>query len=175
MIELLVLGIFSLLLITCIFLNVSIVVALLLGFLLFTGYGLFKKHPLSLLLKMAWDGVKSAGNILLTFIVIGMLTAIWRLSGTIPAIIYYSIALIRPSIFLPLVFVLNAIVSILIGTSFGTAATMGVICMAMGKAMGMSPVLVGGAILSGAFYGDRCSPVSTSAMLVSELSPKAKD
>ena len=169
MIELMVLGIFSLLLIVCIFLDVSIIVALLLGFLLFTGYGLYKKHPLPDLLNMAWGGVKSAGNILLTFIVIGMLTAIWRLCGTIPAIIYYSIALIRPSIFLPLVFVLNAVVSILIGTSFGTAATMGVICMAMGKAMGMHPILIGGAILSGAFYGDRCSPVSTSAMLVSEL------
>ena len=169
MAEAITLLLFTCVLIGCILADASILIALFLGLLLFLGYGLFRHHTLSSLLQMAFDGVKGAGNILLTFLVIGMLTAVWRLSGTIPAIIYYSIALIRPSIFLPLVFVLNAVVSILIGTSFGTAATMGVICMAMGKAMGMSPVLVGGAMLSGAFYGDRCSPVSTSAMLVSEL------
>jgi NhaC family Na+:H+ antiporter len=66
-------------------------------------------------------------------------------------------------------FLLNALVSFLMGTSFGTSATMGVICMTMAKSMGMNPVIVGGAMLSGALWGDRCSPVSTSALLISEL------
>ena len=57
----------------------------------------------------------------------------------------------------------------LTGTSFGTSATIGVICMSMGISAGTSPLLLGGAILSGAFFGDRCSPFSTSALLVSEL------
>ncbi|MBQ3283025.1 MAG: sodium:proton antiporter, partial [Atopobiaceae bacterium] len=57
----------------------------------------------------------------------------------------------------------------LMGSSFGTAATMGVICMAIGTAMGVSPALMGGAILSGRFFGDRCSPMSSSAALVATL------
>lgn len=60
-------------------------------------------------------------------------------------------------------------ISFLTGTSFGTAATMGVICMTMANAMEVNPMLSGGAILSGIFFGDRCSPVSTSALLVADL------
>ena len=59
--------------------------------------------------------------------------------------------------------------SVLTGTSFGTAATMGVICAAIGSSLGLNQLLVGGAVLSGVYFGDRCSPVSTSALLVSEL------
>ena len=63
----------------------------------------------------------------------------------------------------------NCGVSMLTGTAFGTAATMGTICVSVGISMGMDPVLLGGAMLSGVYFGDRCSPVSTSALLVSEL------
>ena len=73
------------------------------------------------------------------------------------------------SAFIVIAFLLNALVSFLTGTAFGTAATMGVICMTMALAMGIDPLYVGGAILSGVYWGDRCSPVSTSALLVSEL------
>lgn len=66
-------------------------------------------------------------------------------------------------------FLLCSLVSFLTGTAFGTAATMGVICMTMAKSMNVSDVLAGGAILAGIYFGDRCSPVSTSALLVSEL------
>lgn len=59
--------------------------------------------------------------------------------------------------------------SILIGTSFGTAATMGVICMSIGRVMGVSQVLESGAILSGIYFGDRCSPLSTSALVVATI------
>ena len=64
---------------------------------------------------------------------------------------------------------LNSLVSFLIGTSFGTAATMGAICIAMAQAMDISLALAGGAAISGAFFGDRCSPVSTSTLLVAEV------
>ena len=98
-----------------------------------------------------------------------MLTALWRAAGTIPVIICYAAKLIHPSIFVLLTFLLNALLSLLMGTSFGTAATMGVICMTMGRTMGVNPAYVGGAIVSGIYFGDRCSPVSTSALLVSEV------
>lgn len=66
-------------------------------------------------------------------------------------------------------FLLCSLISFLTGTSFGTAATMGVICMTMAKSMNISEIVAGGAILSGIYLGDRCSPFSTSALLVSEL------
>lgn len=66
-------------------------------------------------------------------------------------------------------FLLCSILSVLIGTSLGTAATIGVICFSIGKAMGINPYYVGGAVLSGIYFGDRCSPMSTSALLIAEL------
>ena len=66
-------------------------------------------------------------------------------------------------------FLLCCLVSFLTGTSFGSAATIGVICMTMADSMGIPSIYTGGAILAGIFFGDRCSPVSTSALLVSEL------
>lgn len=66
-------------------------------------------------------------------------------------------------------FLLCCLISFLTGTSFGSVATMGVICMTMAKSMGISTILEGGAILAGIYFGDRCFPVSTSALLVSEL------
>ena len=98
-----------------------------------------------------------------------MLTALWRAAGTIPAIISYAASLIHPKTVVLMSFILNCGVSLLTGTAFGTAATMGVISMTMGIAMGADPVLLGGAIVSGAYFGDRASPMSTSALLVSEL------
>ena len=69
-----------------------------------------------------------------------------------------------PEVILLASFLLNCGISVLTGTSFGTAATIGVICMSMGVSEGANPLLLGGAILSGAFFGDRCSPFSTSAL-----------
>ena len=63
----------------------------------------------------------------------------------------------------------SCLISFLTGTAFGSAATIGVICMTMANSAGVPPVYTGGAILAGVFFGDRCSPVSTSALLVSEL------
>ena len=79
--------------------------------------------------------------------------------------------LISPAAFPLLAFLLCTAMSFLTGTSFGTAATVGTICMTMAAAMGLSPVLAAGTILSGSFFGDRCSPMSTSALLVSALTP----
>ena len=118
---------------------------------------------------MSVKGVKTVKNLLITFLLIGVVTALWRAAGTIPMIICYASKMIHPSAFILIAFLLNALVSFLTGTAFGTSATMGVICMTMALAMGINPLFVGGAILSGVYWGDRCSPVSTSALLVSEL------
>ena len=160
---------FSLSLIFCLFLNFSVVYALIIGYMIFVIYGLIKGHNLIVLIKKSFEGVLTVKNILLVFILIGMITALWRASGTIAYIVYMGSKLISPSILILLTFLLCSILSVLIGTSLGTAATMGVICASIGKAMGVNPYYIGGAVLSGIYFGDRCSPMSTSALLISEL------
>ena len=160
---------FSLSLITCLLLKFSVVYALVIGYIIFIIYGLIKRHNLIILIKKSFEGVLTVKNILLVFILIGMITALWRASGTIAFIVYMGSKLISPSILILLTFLLCAVLSLLIGTSLGTAATMGVICFSIGKTMGINPYYIGGAVLSGIYFGDRCSPMSTSALLISEL------
>ena len=167
--ELLVLLLFCAGLLVCVATGWSILYALGAGLALFLLYGRAKGFGWRELLRVALSGVKTVKNILIAFVLIGMLTALWRAAGTIPVIVSYAVRLIHPGIFVLMTFVLNGMISVLTGTAFGTAATMGVICATMGASMGVDPVLVGGAILSGAYFGDRCSPVSTSALLVAEL------
>ena len=160
---------FSLSLIFCLLLKYSVIYALIVGYIIFVTYGLIKGHDLKVLIKKSFEGVLTVKNILLVFVLIGMITALWRASGTIAFIVYMGSKLISPSILILLTFLLCSILSFLIGTSLGTAATMGVICVSIGKAMGINPYYLGGAVLSGIYFGDRCSPMSTSALLIIEL------
>ena len=147
---------FCLALLVCIVLRANILYALLAGLVIFTLYGKKQGFSWKELGKMICSGVKTSASVLLVFPLIGILTAFWRACGTLPFIICCAVDLIRPEILLLMAFLLNCGVSMLTGTAFGTAATMGT-------------VLLGGAMLSGVYFGDRCSPVSTSALLVSEL------
>ena len=160
---------FSLSLIFCLLLKYSVIYALIVGYIIFMTYGLIKGYDLKVLIKKSFEGVLTVKNILLVFILIGMITALWRASGTIGFIVYMGSKLISPSILILLTFLLCSILSFLIGTSLGTAATMGVICVSIGKAMEINPYYLGGAVLSGIYFGDRCSPMSTSALLITEL------
>ena len=163
------LGIFCAGLIVCVAAGWDVLIALVFGWALFCLYGRRRGCSWRSLLCMSRDGIRPVTTILCTFLLIGMLTALWRAAGTIPLIVCLLSGLIRPGAFLLLAFLLNCILSVLTGTSFGTAATMGVITMTVARTMGISPLWTGGAILAGVYFGDRCSPVSTSALLVSRL------
>ena len=167
--SIIVILLFSLSLIVCLLLKYSVIYALIVGYIIFITYGFMKGHNLIVLIKKSFEGVLTVKNILLVFVLIGMITALWRASGTIAFIVYIGSKLISPSILILLTFLLCSILSVLIGTSLGTAATMGVICASIGKTMGVNPYYVGGAVLSGIYFGDRCSPMSTSALLIAEL------
>lgn len=167
--ETLFLLLFAVVLTVFIAFDLSIVLALLIGLFLFSLYAKLKGNTVKAICTMIVDGAKTSKNILIVFCLVGILTALWRDCGTIPTIIAYTVDLINPKSFIFMTFLLCCLVSFLIGTSFGSAATMGVICVTMGTAMGVNPILTGGAMLSGVLFGDRCSPVSTSALLVSEL------
>ncbi|MBO4418535.1 MAG: sodium:proton antiporter [Oscillospiraceae bacterium] len=167
--EWLIIGLFCAALVLGLVLDLSMLWALCFGLALFWYYGRRKGFSWRDLAAMTWEGVSTVSGILTTFLLIGVMTALWRAAGTVSVIVCRAEDLIQPAVFLLMTFLLNCGLSLLMGTSMGTAATMGVICAAMGRAMGVSPLFTGGAVLAGVFFGDRCSPVSTSALLVATV------
>ena len=142
---------------------------LILGWLLFFDYGLLRGHDMRSLARMSVRGLSNVGSVLLLFALIGALTASWRAAGTIPAITCWSVSVLTPATLVPASFLLCCVMSLLTGSSFATSATMGVVCMTIGTSIGANPALVGGAIVSGCFVGDQCSPMSSSASLVAGI------
>ena len=169
MVEISVLTLFAVSLVFCIGFDISILAALVFGFFLFYGYGLYTKHSVKEMAVLAFSGIKTVRNILITFILIGIITATWRVCGTSPYIVYHATKICSPGIMVLITFLLCCLISALTGTAFGTAATMGVICVTMASSMGVPILYSGGAVLAGSFFGDRCSPMSTSALLVSTV------
>lgn len=169
MVESMVLAAFAVLLVVGSVAHVPLVATLVLGYVLFTCHGLARGHSLRELLDRSLESAVAVRDVILLFVIIGALTAAWRASGTIPAIVAWASRLLSPAACLVMCFLLCSLMSLLMGTGFGTVATMGVICMAIASAMGADRVLVGGAIIAGSYFGDRCSPVSSSALLVSTL------
>lgn len=169
MLEIGILSVFTVSLLLCVGLDISILIALVFGFFLLFFYGIYKKHSASEMLSLAFSGIKTVRNILINFVLIGIITAVWRAGGTIPYIVYHATKVCDPSAMVLICFLLCALISFLTGTAFGTSATMGVICITIANSMGIPILFSGGAVLSGAFWGDRCSPMSTSALLISSL------
>jgi NhaC family Na+:H+ antiporter len=121
------------------------------------------------LIKMAWIGSRQSVPVFSVLLLIGGVIAAWMAAGTVPAIVYYGIQLINPGYFILSAFVLTSLVSLLIGTSFGAAGTIGLALMIMAKGSEVDPHLIAGAIISGAYVGDRCSPMSSSANLIAGI------
>ncbi|MFT5873474.1 MAG: NhaC family Na+:H+ antiporter, partial [Clostridium sp.] len=128
-----------------------------------------KGIALKLVLSMAFEGGKKSVLIIKIFILIGAITSIWMASGTVPAIVYYCIKLIKPNVFILSAFLTCCFVSFLIGTAFGTSGTVGIALMVVAKGGGVNLAATAGAIIAGAYFGDRCSPMSSSAILVAHL------
>ena len=169
MVEISVISLFAVGLIFCIGYDISILIALVFGFFLFFGYGLYRKHGAREMAVLVFSGIRTVKNILITFILIGIITAVWRACGTIPYIVYHATRVCSPGAMVLITFLLCSLISVLTGTAFGTAATMGVICVTISTSMGIPLLYSGGAALAGSFFGDRCSPMSTSALLVSTV------
>lgn len=169
MFELIILAIFLLALIVCLSTGMSIILALVFGLFLFSFYAWRRGFCIREICDMLLDGAGKVKNILLVFVCIGCLTAVWRICGTIPYIVYYSAGFIKPEIFIFCAFALCSLLSYLTGSSFATAGTVGTICAMLGNAAGIPPLPLGGAIMSGCYFGDRCSPMSSSALLVAEV------
>jgi len=169
MTEIILLGMFVAALLVCIVADASILFALVFGLMIFSFYAHEQGHTPRKIFKMWKAGVGTIKPILITLMLIGIITAYWRAAGVIPAIIFYTSDFFTPAIILLMTFWLCGLISTLTGTAFGTGATMGIICAAIADSLGVPVWLTGGAILSGCYLGDRCSPMSTSALLVATL------
>ncbi|MBY0517276.1 MAG: Na+/H+ antiporter NhaC [Bacteriovoracaceae bacterium] len=101
----------------------------------------------------------------LILLVVGMLIGLWILSGVVPSMIYYGIQIVNPSWFLPITCIICAVVSLATGSSWSTGGTVGIALMGIGKAIGMPEEMVAGAIISGAYFGDKLSPLSDTTNL----------
>ena len=116
------------------------------------------------------ESVKSSINAIIILLIIGGLTSSWILSGVVPAMIYYGVELINPDYFLLTSCVICAIVSISTGSSWTTAATIGIALMSVGELLGVNRGLVAGSIISGAYFGDKMSPLSETTNLAPSVS-----
>ena len=130
------------------------------------------------LLNIPWNEVerniiKTAAECMPTFLIVimvGMLVGIWMAGGTVPTLMYYGMQVVSPQILVPLAFVLCALTSEFTGTSFGSVATMGLAMVGIASTTSIPVPLVVGAVVSGAWLGDKMSPLSDTTNLASGVS-----
>jgi NhaC family Na+:H+ antiporter len=124
-------------------------------------------------LKMPWadiqtgmtKGIVAALPAILILMVVGLLIGIWIASGVVPVMIYYGLKILAPGYFLVATVLICALISLATGSSWSTAATVGLAMMGVGQALGMPPGMTAGAVISGAYFGDKMSPLSDTTNL----------
>lgn len=154
----------------CMGAGLSLAWGLLLGLICFAMAGLRRGFSPKQLLAMAGSGAKTAFVVLRILILIGCLTALWRCSGTIAFFVYTGLRIITPHIFVLVAFLLPALLCLAFGSSFGVAGTAGIVLMVMARSGGANLPLTAGAIVSGAFFGERLSPASSAVALTAAIS-----
>ncbi|MBE6033317.1 Na+/H+ antiporter NhaC [Aminipila sp.] len=125
----------------------------------------FTKTPLQLIEEGVIHGTKIATISMMILMFIGVMIPAWIAAGTIPSLIYYGVQIISPSVFLLTTTLVCSISCLATGTSWGTAATFGVALMGIGGGLGVDPAMTAGAIISGAIFGDKLSPISDTVNL----------
>ncbi|TXL63970.1 Na+/H+ antiporter NhaC [Cerasibacillus terrae] len=144
-------------------------IPILLGIFLLFLYGLLKKIPFQDLHGGMLEGARNSLGALFLFILIGVLMSSWIISGTIPALIDWGFSIVSGHFFYAIVFSVTAIIGVSLGSSLTTTATIGVAFIGIGHAMDASLAITAGAIVSGAFFGDKMSPLSDTTNLASTI------
>ena len=102
-------------------------------------------------------------------LLIGMMSSTWMISGVVPTLIYYGVQIMSPMFFLPCACIISSIISVMTGTSWTTIATIGIALLGIGNALGVPVPYTAGAIISGAYFGDKLSPMSDTTVLASSI------
>lgn len=131
--------------------------------------GIINGYNAKTLITFAYQGLKKSSKVLIMLSMIAMLIGIWKIGGVIPAMLYYSFGIINERIFLVSSFIISSAISMLMGTSTGTVSTVGIVLIGLGSAMNIPLSVVAGTVVSGAFFGDRTSPISSVFNLVSTM------
>ena len=127
--------------------------------------GFFNKVSYKKMMAEVAENVKSTTGALLILLMVGALSGTWLISGIIPSMIYYGLQVLNPTIFLAACVIICAVISVATGSSWTTAATVGIALIGIGEALGISLGMTAGAVLSGAYFGDKLSPLSDTTNL----------
>ena len=130
-----------------------------------TGIGLSEKIKISFVIKKIFSSIKSISTPIIILLLVGALAGSWKVSGIIPAMVYYGLNLVDPAVFLPLTLVVSTLVSLTTGSSYTTSATVGIALVAVGVAFNIPSGMTAGAVISGAYFGDKMSPLSDTTNL----------
>ena len=131
--------------------------------------GFFNKVSYEKMIEEVADNFRSTTGAILILLMVGALAGTWLISGIIPTMIYYGLKILSPSIFLPATVVICSIISIATGSSWTTSATVGIALVGIGKALGIPLGMTAGAVISGAYFGDKMSPLSDTTNLALSL------
>ena len=143
---------------------------LLIGAAIATVIGLKKGIEFKSMINVVSLNLKSITGAILILLFVGALSGTWLISGIIPSMIYYGLKILHPSIFLPSCLVICAIISLATGSSWTTSATVGIALIGISKAIGIPTGMAAGAIISGAYFGDKLSPLSDTTNLAPAIS-----
>lgn len=138
---------------------------LLLGAAVAAIVGFWNKVSYKTMIKEIAENVRSTTGALLILLMVGALAGTWMISGIIPTMIYYGLQILNPTIFLAACIIICAIISIATGSSWTTSATVGIALVGIGETLGISLGMTAGAVLSGAYFGDKMSPLSDTTNL----------
>lgn len=117
--------------------------------------------------RMITKNVASVTSAIIILLLIGALSGTWMVSGVVPSLVYYGVKIIHPDVFLASTCIISALVSVMTGSSWTTIATIGIALMGIGRAQGFDDGWIAGAIISGAYFGDKISPLSDTTVLAS--------
>lgn len=127
--------------------------------------GYFNKVSYQKMIDEVAKNIKSTAGAILILLMVGALAGTWLVSGIIPSMIYYGLQILSPAIFLPATLVICAVISIATGSSWTTSATVGIALIGIGGALGFPLGMIAGAVISGAYFGDKLSPMSDTTNL----------
>lgn len=127
--------------------------------------GFFNKVTFHNMMEEVANNIKSTVGAILILLMVGSLAGTWLVSGIIPTMIYYGLQILNPAIFLPATLIICSIISIATGSSWTTSATVGIALIGVGGALGFDLGMVAGAVISGAYFGDKLSPMSDTTNL----------
>lgn len=140
-------------------------IALILASAVAASIAMFNGLKFQTMLDTIVSTIGTSMSAILILLLIGMLAGTWMLSGVIPAMMYYGLNILNADFFLPATVIISIIISIAVGSSWSTIATMGVALLGIGRALGFDDGIIAGAIISGAYFGDKLSPISDTSNL----------